>query len=202
MPQPWRKKSRHCHRRKHIPSTLSTPCSNPARRNPIADDAQDHPLPNRSSHAPWMPRPYPSCPKRNPHIAAMEGIATQSPRRHPVQRTTIGPHPIASAGPPHHLILPILRASPAWIFWCSSTSHSTRQPHIDLAMLEYEMKDTSLSAQFWTPHLSETQTNLVYKIENYLCGCSSVNFRFVFLSFIYVSFSPIDCSFIIHAPFP
>jgi hypothetical protein len=73
-------------------------------------------------------------------------------------------------------------------------------------MLEYKMEDTSLSAQIWTPHLSKTQTELVYKIENYSCGCSSDNFRFVFLSFIYIyiyiSFSPIDCSFIIRAPFP
>jgi hypothetical protein len=190
------------HRRKHILSPLSMPHSNPARRNPIADDAQDHSLPNRSSHAPRMPRPYPARPKRNPRLAAMEGIATQSLHRHPAHSTTIGLHAIASAGPPRHLILPILRVSPAWIFRCSSTSHSTRQPHPDLAMLEYEMEGTSLSAQIWTPHLSETQTYLVYKIENYSCGCSSDNFRFVFLSFIYVSFSPIDCSFIIRAPIP
>ena len=44
-------------------------------------------------------------------------------------------------------VLPILHASPARILLCSSTSHSTRQPHLDLAMLEYEMEDTSLSAQ-------------------------------------------------------
>jgi hypothetical protein len=200
MPQPWKEKSRYCHRRKLIPLLLSTPHSNPTRRNLSANDAQDHP--SLSSHAPRMPRPYPPCPKRNPRLAAIKGIAIQSPRRHPAHRTTIGPHPIASAGPPRHLILPILRASPARIFRCSSTSHSTRQPHPDLAMLEYEMKDTSLSAQIWTPYLSKTQTDLVYKIENYSCGCSSDNFRFVFLSFIYVPFSPIDCSFIICAPFP
>jgi hypothetical protein len=29
----------------------------------------------------------------------------------------------------------------------SHSSHSTRQPRPDLAMLEYEMEDTSLSAQ-------------------------------------------------------
>jgi hypothetical protein len=103
--------------------------------------------PNRSSHAPRMSRPYPLCPKCNPRLAALEGIATQSPRRHPAHRTTIGPHPIASVGAPRHLILPILRASPARIFRCSSTSHSTRQPRPDLAMLEYKMEDTSLSAQ-------------------------------------------------------
>jgi hypothetical protein len=114
MPQPWKEKSRHC--RKHIPSPLSMPRSNPARRNPIADDTQDHPLPNRSSHAPWMPRPYPSGPKHNPRFTTMEGITTQSPRRHPAHMTTIDLHPIASAGPPRHLILPILRAGPAWIF--------------------------------------------------------------------------------------
>jgi hypothetical protein len=140
-----------------------------------------------------MPHPYLPRPKHNPRLAAMEGIATQSPCRHPAHRTTIGLHPIASAGPPHHLILPILHASSAQILRCSSTSHSMRQPHPDLAMLEYKMEDTSLSAQIWTPHLSETQTDLVYKIENYSCGCSSGNFRFVFLSFIYVSFSLIDC---------
>jgi hypothetical protein len=126
MPQPWKEKFCHRHRRKHIPSSLSTPRSNPPRRNPIADDVQDHPLPNRSSHAPWMPRPYPPRPKRNPRLAAMEGITTQSPRCHPAHRTTIGLHPIASAGPPRHLILPILRASSTWIFQCPSTSHSTR----------------------------------------------------------------------------
>jgi hypothetical protein len=120
---------------------------NSAHRNPIVDDAQNHPSPNRSSHATRMPRPYPLHPKRNPRLAAMEGIATQSPRRHPAHMTTIGPHPIASAGPPRHLILPILRVSLAWTFRCSSTSHSTRQPRPDLAMLEYEMEDTSLSAQ-------------------------------------------------------
>jgi hypothetical protein len=111
-------------------------------------------------------------------------------------------NPIASTGPPRHLILPILRASPARILRCSSTSHSTRHPLPDLAMLEYKIEDTSLSAQIWTPHLSETQTDLVYKIENYSCGCSSDNFRLVFLSFIYHFFSPIDRSFIIRAPFP
>jgi hypothetical protein len=147
MPQPWKEKSCHYHRSKHIPLPLSTPRSNPTRRNPIAGDAQDHPLPNHSFHAPWMPRPYPSRPKRNPRLATMEGIATQSPHRHPAHRTTVGPHPIASAGPPRHLILSILRVSPVWIFRCSSTSHSTRQPRPDLAMLEYEMEDTSLSAQ-------------------------------------------------------
>jgi hypothetical protein len=36
--RPWKEKSCHCHTRKHIPSPLSTPHSNPARRNPIADD--------------------------------------------------------------------------------------------------------------------------------------------------------------------
>jgi hypothetical protein len=147
MSLPWKEKSRHYHRRKHIPSSLSTPHTNPARSNPIADDAQDHPLPKRSSHALRMPRPYPPRPKRNPCLATMEGIATQSPRRHLAHRTTIGLHPIASAGPPRYLILPILHANPTWIFRCSSTSHSTRQPRPDLAMLEYEMEDTSLSAQ-------------------------------------------------------
>jgi hypothetical protein len=83
------------HRRKHTPSSLSTPRCNTTCRNPIADDAQDHPSSNRSSHAPQMARPYPPRPKRNPRLAAMEGIATQSPRRHPAHRTTIGPHPIA-----------------------------------------------------------------------------------------------------------
>jgi hypothetical protein len=104
-------------------------------------------LPNRSSHAPRMPRPYPPHPKRNPCLVAMKGIATQSPRRYPVHRTTIGPHPIASAGPPRHLILPILRASPARILRCSSTSHPTCQPRPNLAMLEYRMEDNSLSTQ-------------------------------------------------------
>jgi hypothetical protein len=103
--------------------------------------------PNRSSHAPQMPRQYPPSPKRNLRLTAMEGITTQSPRLHPAHRTTIGPHPIASAGPPRHLILHILRASPARILRCSSTSHSTRQPRLDLVMLEYKMEDTSLSTQ-------------------------------------------------------
>jgi hypothetical protein len=96
--------------------------------------------PNYSSHAPGMPRPYPLHPKRNPRLIAMEGITTQSPRLYPVHKTTIGLHPIASAGPPRHLILPILRASPVQILRCSSTSHSTRQPHPNLAMLEYKME--------------------------------------------------------------
>jgi hypothetical protein len=77
--------------------------------------------PNRSSHAPQMPRQYPSRPKCNPRLVAMEGITIQSPRRHPTHRTTIGPHPIASAGPPPP----------------SRSSHSMRQPRLDPAMLEY-----------------------------------------------------------------
>jgi hypothetical protein len=141
-----RKKSHHYHRRKHIPSPLSTPRSSPARRNPFTDDAQDHPAQSFFPCTADAP-PISFAPKCNPCLAAMEGITTQSPRRHPAHRTTIGPHPIASAGPPCHLILPILRASPARIFRCSSTSHSTRQPRPDLAMLEYKMEDTSLSAQ-------------------------------------------------------
>jgi hypothetical protein len=104
-------------------------------------------LPNRSSHTPRMTRPYPLHPKRNPRLVAMEGIATQSPRRYPVHRTTIGLHPITSAGPQRHLILPILRASLARILRCSSTSHSTCQPRPNLAMLEYKMEDNSLSTQ-------------------------------------------------------
>jgi hypothetical protein len=119
--------------------------------------------PNRSSHAPRMPRPYPPHPKRNPRLVAMEGIATQSPRR--IQ--CIGPpsaripsqvqdHPAISFFPFYALappvscnarVLPILRVSPAQILRCSSTSHSTRQPRPNLAMLEYKMEDTSLSAQ-------------------------------------------------------
>jgi hypothetical protein len=81
--------------------------------------------PNRSSHALRMPRPYPPRPKRNPRLTAMEGITTQSPRRHPAHKTTIGPHPIASAGPPRYLILPILRASPVRILRCSSIRWKT-----------------------------------------------------------------------------
>jgi hypothetical protein len=44
MPRLWKQKSCHCHRRKHIPSPLSTPRSNPTRKNPTVDDprAQDH----------------------------------------------------------------------------------------------------------------------------------------------------------------
>jgi hypothetical protein len=53
--------------------------------------------PNRSSHEPRMPRPYPMRPKRNPRLAALEGITTQFPRRHPMHKTTISSHPIASA---------------------------------------------------------------------------------------------------------
>jgi hypothetical protein len=125
-----------------IPSPLSTPHSNPARRNHVADDAQDHPLPNCSSHTPRMPRPYPLRPKRNPRLAAMEGIATQSPRCHPAHRTTIAPYPIASAGdhsaisffPFYALaplgssdarVLPILCASPSQILQCSSMRWKT-----------------------------------------------------------------------------
>jgi hypothetical protein len=97
--------------------------------------------PNRSSHAPRAP-PISSAPQTQstPHHNPISC-------RHPVHRSTIGPHPIASAGPPHHLILPILRASPAQILRCSSISNSTRQPRPDLAMLEYKMEDTSLSTQ-------------------------------------------------------
>jgi hypothetical protein len=36
--RPWKEKSWHCHTRKHIPSPLSTPLSNPAHRYPITDD--------------------------------------------------------------------------------------------------------------------------------------------------------------------
>jgi hypothetical protein len=46
-----------------------------------------------------------------------------------------------------HLILPILRVSLTHILRCSSTSHSTPQPRLDLVMLEYNMEDTYLSAQ-------------------------------------------------------
>jgi hypothetical protein len=60
--RPWKEKS--CHRRKHIPSPLSTPRSNPARRNPIADDlrAQDHPAQSFFSCTADAPRPYPPHP--------------------------------------------------------------------------------------------------------------------------------------------
>jgi hypothetical protein len=98
--------------------------------------------PNRSSHAPRMPRPYPPRPKHNPRLAAMEGIATQSTHRHPAHRTTIGPHPIASLqdhpaisffpfyalallGPSDARVLPILRARPAQILRCSSIRWKT-----------------------------------------------------------------------------
>jgi hypothetical protein len=98
--------------------------------------------PNRSSHAPQMLRPYTPRLKRNPCLAAMEGIATQSPRRHPAHRTTIGPHPIASTqdhlaisffpfyapAPPGSCdarVLPILRASPSQILRCSSIRWKT-----------------------------------------------------------------------------
>jgi hypothetical protein len=135
--------------------SLSTPRSNLARRNPSpTTHAQDHPAQSFFPCTVDMPRPYPPHPKRNPHLVNIEGITTQSPRRYPVHRTTIGPHPIASAGPPRHLILPILRVSPARILRCSSTFHSTRQPRPNIAMLEYKMEDTSLSAQILTPHLS------------------------------------------------
>jgi hypothetical protein len=98
-------------------------------------------LPNRSSHAPRMPHPYHPHPKRNPRLVAMEGIATQSPRRYPVHRTTIGPHPsqvqdlhailffpFYAPAPPGSCdarVLPILRASPAQILRCSSIRWKT-----------------------------------------------------------------------------
>jgi hypothetical protein len=97
--------------------------------------------PNRSSHAPRMPRPYPLHPKRNPRLVAMEGIVTQSPRRYLVHKTTIGPHPshvqdhpaisffpFYASAPPRSCdarVLPILRASPAQILRCSSIRWKT-----------------------------------------------------------------------------
>jgi hypothetical protein len=134
--------------RKHIPSPLSTPCRYPARRNPIADDphAQDHPAQS------FFP-----CTADAPPISSTP--QTQStPRRHGRNRNPIPSSP-SSAQDHHrpashrkcrttrHLVLPILRASPARILRCSCTSHSTRQPRPDLAMLEYKMEDTSLSPQ-------------------------------------------------------
>jgi hypothetical protein len=141
--RPWKEKSCHSHRRKHILSSLSTP-----RRNPIANDprAQDH-----------IAQSFFPCTADAPPI--FSAPQTQStPRRHGRNRNPIPsslssaqdhhrPASIACAGPPRHLILPILRVSPAQILRCSSTSHSTRQPRPNLAMLEYKMEDTSLSAQ-------------------------------------------------------
>jgi hypothetical protein len=87
---------------------------------PLTTPARRTTPPNRSSHAPRMPRPYPPRPKCNPRLAAMEWITTQSPRRHPAQN--------------HH--------RPASHCKCRTTlpshsSHSTRQPRLDLAMLKY-----------------------------------------------------------------
>jgi hypothetical protein len=133
-----------------------------------------------------LPRPivlpmHRGCPA---HILAPQTQST--PRRHGRNRNPI--HSSPSSAQDHHrpashrkcrttrdLVLPILHVSPTRILRCSLTSHSTRQPCPSLAMLEYKMEDTSLSAQIWTPHLSITQTDLVYKIENYSCGCSSGN---------------------------
>jgi hypothetical protein len=142
--------------------------------------------PNRSFHAPRM------CPA---HILRTQ---TQSTSRHYGRNRNPIPSSPSSAQDQHRPTShrKCRTATP------SHSSHSTRQPRLDLAMLEYKMEDTSLSAQIWTPHLSETQTDLVYKIENYSCGYSSDNFIFVFLSFLCIFFSLIDCSFIIRATFP
>jgi hypothetical protein len=103
--------------------------------------------PNRSSHAPQMPRPYPSRP--NAIHASPPWKESQSNPLVAIQRT--GPPsariPSQVQDHPRHLVLPTLCASPARILRCSSTSHSTCQPRPDLVMLEYKMEDTSLSAQ-------------------------------------------------------
>jgi hypothetical protein len=118
--QSWKEKSRHCHRRKHIPSPLSTRRCNLAHRNPIVDDAQDHPSPNRSTHAPQMP-PISSAPQ------------TQSmPRRHGRNHNPI-PSSSSSAHDHHR---------PASHRKCRTTppshsSHSMSEPRLDLPMLEY-----------------------------------------------------------------
>jgi hypothetical protein len=145
MHWPCKEKSRHCHRRKHILSPLSTPRRNPTRRNPIADDAQDHPAQSF----------FPCTADAQPISSAPQTQST--PRRHGRNRNPIPSSPSSTQN--HHrptfhrkcmtpaISLPILRVSPAHILRCSSTSHSTRQPRLDLVMIEYKMEDTSLSSQ-------------------------------------------------------
>jgi hypothetical protein len=139
MPWPRKKKSRHCHRRKHITSQLSKPRSNLARRNPITDDlrAQDHPAQS------FFP-----CTADAPPISSAP--QTQSmPHRHgnnplvAIQRTgpplacipsQVQDHPAISffsfyaPAPPGSCdarVLPVLRASPAQILRCSSIRWKT-----------------------------------------------------------------------------
>jgi hypothetical protein len=97
------------------------------RRNPIATTRRTTP-PNRSSHAPRMPRPYPPRPKHNPCLAAMEGInpipsspsSAQNHHRPTSHRECMTPaisfFPFYVSAPPISCdarVLPILRARPA-----------------------------------------------------------------------------------------
>jgi hypothetical protein len=116
------------HVRKKNPVTATEGNTSP-RRYPHLATIQLAGIPSRRRAGPPRPIVLPmhrGCPAHIPHAPnAIHASppwkeSTQFPRRHPAHKTTIGPHPIASAWPPP-----------------SHSSHSTRQPHPYLVMLEY-----------------------------------------------------------------
>jgi hypothetical protein len=146
MSQPWKEKSRH-------PQKETYPLV--AIHASLQYNMQESHCRRRAG--PPIVQSFFPCTANGPPISSTP--QTQStPRRHGRNRNPIPSSPSSAqdhhwpashrkAGPPNYVILPILRVSPAWTFRCSSTFHSKRQPRPDLAMLEYEIEDTSLSAQ-------------------------------------------------------
>jgi hypothetical protein len=117
-----------CLRRKHISSPLSTPRSNPTRRNPIADDTQDHPaqsfnpctvdVPPISSAPQTQSTPHRHGRNRNPIPSSPS--CTQNHHCLTSHRKCMTPaislFPFYASAPPISCdaqVLPILRASPA-----------------------------------------------------------------------------------------
>jgi hypothetical protein len=99
---------------------ISTPRSNPARRNPIANDAQDHPAQS------FFP-----CTADAPPISSTPQTQSTS-RRHGRNRNPIPSSP--SSAQDHHRLASHRKyrtTSP------SHSSHFTRQPRPNLAMFEY-----------------------------------------------------------------
>ena len=117
------------HRRKHIPSPLSTPRSNPARRNPIADDAQDHPAQSFFPCTADAP-PISSTPQTQstPHRHGMNRNPIPSSPSSAQDHLAISFFPFYAPAPPGSCdarVLPILRARPAQILRCSSIRWKT-----------------------------------------------------------------------------
>jgi hypothetical protein len=139
--RPWKEKSCRCHRRKHIPLLLSTPRSNPARRNPIVDDPRARPprpivlLMHRGCPAHILCTPnaiHASSPWKESQPNPLVAIQCTGPSaRIPSQmqdHSAISFFPFYAAVPPGSCdaqVLPILRVSPAQILRCSSIRWKT-----------------------------------------------------------------------------